>query len=278
MSDPSRTAATGADAFVLAVCAAMHAAVDGLLLGEAWVFNEPILALAIGVPLSQCSLVALWAAKSRANLLLRFVAPLVGAILCWYILSRLLVWAIGEPASAAWAVLIGLQTVLVVIWIQGYQRLRPHHATDDDDRLRFAFDLRVLILWTMAAAIVLAVVRYGCLNLQWTTDVVDWEYFDVMPILGVYNALLAVHWLWALAGGSLQMRVAKTAFTALALAATLVLVHYVVDKMVVGTVGITLLELSMLTLSQSFLIATTLAVVLVATRRQDRVETGHPMA
>jgi hypothetical protein len=246
----------------------MHVAADLLLIGKAWILSDVLQLMAVGLPLSQCSLVALWAAASRANLFLRFVAPLIGVVVCWYVLSRQLTWGIGEAASAAWAVLIGVQTLMIVMVINVYQRARPGDVKDGVKHSRLAFDLRTLILWTMAVAIAFAVVQYGRSKLQWTAGVADWAYFDAMPILGVFNAVLAVHWLWALASGSWRQRSAKIAITVLSVGAIVYFLCYVVDKIVVGAPGISLLELSLITIAQSLLITSTLAVVLVATRQR----------
>jgi hypothetical protein len=199
------------------------------------------------------------------------VAPLIGAAVCWYVLSRQLAWGIGEPASAAWAVLIGVQTLMIVTLIHVYQRARLGNAKKGVGRSRFAFDLKTLILWTMAVAIVLAAVQYGHWRLRWTTDVADWEYFDAMPMLGMFNAIVAAGWLWALASGSWQKRLLKLAITLFSVAVLVYVLFSVVNKMIVAP-GISLLELSLITISQSLVIASTLAIVLAATRQRGRME------
>jgi hypothetical protein len=260
----------------LAICLGFHAIAVWFLIRHAWFFlPDAYLWVAVALPLSQCSLAALWAVSSRANVYLRFAVPLVGAVVCWYVLTKLLPWGIGEPASAAWAISLGVQALAIVIMVNSYQRvwgfaIEGAPGASGPNRSRFAFDLRTLILWTTAVALALGFIQYGRRQWLWTAGVADWEYFDVMPMIGVFNALLAVLWLWALAAGSWQWRTAKSAITVLSIASLGFLVSKAVGWIAVGTPGIGVSELMALAAAQSILVVGSVAFVRLSARVAGR--------
>lgn len=207
----------------VAICVGFFVVADLLLISRPWFLEDRQLLIAMALPLSQCSLAAIWATSGRADPYVRFAVPLIAAITSWYVLTRILPWGIGEPASAAWALAIATQTLGIVLIVNLSQRVGDFFQRRDSpgdgtagkpNRAPFAIDLRTLMLWTTTIAIAFGFVQYGRTRWQWTSSIADWVFLEAMPIIGVFHALVAVLWLWALVAGSWQKRIAKTAVAA----------------------------------------------------------------
>jgi hypothetical protein len=259
-----------------AICCGFFIVADLLLISRPWFLgNEPLL-VAMAVPLSQCSLAALWAASSRASLYLRFAVPLVGTIAGWYVLTRILPWGIGEPASAAWALALAIQTLAIVLMVHLYDRVcsflarrgsRGEDSTSHAHPAPFAFDLRTLMLWTTAITLVFGFVRYARTRWRWTESIADWEFLQAMPIIGAFNALVAVLWLWALASGSRQKRSIKTAAVLLLIGVLGFLMSFAV-AWTTGTNAIEIHDCLVLVVAQSVFVASAIGFVLIAVRQE----------
>ncbi len=245
---------------------------DVLLISRPWFLENEQLLVAMAVPVSQCSLAALWAASSRASLYSRFAAPLIGTIASWYVLTRILPWGIGEPASAAWALSLAIQTLAIVLIVNLYDRgcrfLARRGSRDDVDasksnRAPFAFDLRTLMLWTTAIALLLGFVQYARAEWQWTSNVADWVFIEAMPIIGLFNAFVGVLWLWALASGSWQKRSTKAAVVTLLIGVLGFLMSSAVDW-ATGTNAVDVHDCLVLLVAQSVFVASGIGLVMIA--------------
>ncbi len=195
----------------LPLCVAFFLVADSFLISRAWFLEDNGLLLAMALPLSQCSLPAIWAACSGLSLYLRFAVPALGVVGCWYLLTQLLPWGLGEPASAAWALALTIQVLAITMAIQLYRLATNLTAQHDADanrpkRSRWSFDLRTLMLWTTVIAFGFGFIQFGRVQWLWTKGVADWEFLQAMPLIGVFNAVLAVLWLWAFATGNRQWR------------------------------------------------------------------------
>jgi hypothetical protein len=201
-------------AVAIAVCAGLHILVDWVLTSQAWILSDGLLVATLALPLSQCSLCAIWAATSRRSLYLRFAAPVASTIACWYILTYCLPWGMDGSASAGWAVTLAAQTLVIVAAVGVYRRLCRRASPDAETEIEagslnvFAFDLRTLMLWTTVIGIGFGFIQFGRVEWSWSASVAQWEFIRAMPVLGLFNASVALLWLWALATGHWKSRCA----------------------------------------------------------------------
>jgi hypothetical protein len=257
----------------LCVCGSIHISADLALMNQPWVLSDQLVVLALALPISQCSLCAMWAATSRISPYVRFAVAFVGAVVCWYAIAQILPWGIGDPASAGWAAALALQTFAIVTAIELYHRamnLAARRGTDGG-RVKLgnllAFDLRTLMLWTTVIGCGFGFIQFGRVEWRWTLAIADWELMKAMPVLGVFNACLGLMWLWALALGSWQWRTAKTFIVVLLGGST----SYVLPSILAWICGKTVIDVYdglLLTTAQSLYLVASLAVVLIATRNR----------
>jgi hypothetical protein len=259
----------------MSVCIGFYLVVDLLLVGRAWFLEDESQLTAAALILSQCSLAALWAASSRAIPYVRFAVPPIAAVACWYVLSRILPWGFGEPASAAWAVALGVQTLAIVIAINLYEIVCNLDTRRSGDANRpnqspLTFSLLTLLLWTAVIAVGFGFIQFGRVRWGWTADVADWEHVQLMPFIGAYNALLAVLWLWAFTAPSWKGRSAKIVGVVLLIGILGWSLSYVI-RWETGFTEVDLRGIFVLTVAQSFFLASSLAFVQVADskRRQS---------
>ena len=258
----------------VAICVGLFMVADLLLIGGPWFLDHKRLVIAMAVPISQCSLAAVWAATSRASLYLRFAVPLLATIGSWYVLTRILPWGTGEPASASWTIVFATQTLAIVLTVNLYERVRNlrqqrvwrdgSEASDSVSPL--AFDLRTLMLWTTVIAFAFGFIQFARAKWQWTFSIADWEFWQAMPVIGVFDAALALCWLWALTSASWRRRIAKI----FAVMLLVVLLGCSLPPVVAWVVGVKAMETSeslVFTAAQSILIAGSLAFVAFAARR-----------
>ena len=139
-------------------------------------------------------------------LVLRFAVPALVAVFCWYVLSQILPWGIGEPASAAWAIAIMVQIIAVVVAIRLYRLFvaviaRRTPESNTAGRSQLSFDLATLMLWSTVIACGFGFMQFGRDKLNWGANVANWECLHAMPVIAIFNAMLAVLWLWSLTFG-----------------------------------------------------------------------------
>jgi hypothetical protein len=182
------------------------------------------------------------------------------------VLTQILPWGIGESASAAWAIALVVQTLAIIIGIKLCNDVRDLTARQGADESeanpsRLSFNIRTLMLWTTVIAIGFGFVQFGQSQWQWTADIANWDFIKAIPFIGVFNAILAVLWLWALAVGSWQWRSAKIAIVLLLIGLLGFSLSHVIGW-ITGIAGISVHETFVMAAAQSFLLAGSLAVVL----------------
>ena len=91
------------------LCVLYYCAAIPVLINSPLILTNHEYAFAMGIPLSLCSLVAVWSVLSSRNLLLRFAVAIFVILMCWHAVTQLVWWGIGDPASAAWAFSFFLQ-------------------------------------------------------------------------------------------------------------------------------------------------------------------------
>jgi hypothetical protein len=245
-----------------------------VLTSQAWILSDGLLVATLALPLSQCSLCAIWAATSRRSLYLRFAAPVASTIACWYILTYCLPWGMDGSASAGWAVMLSSQTLAIVAAVGVYRRVVRHASPDADAEVEagagtlniFAFDLRTLMLWTTVIGIGFGFIQFGRVEWSWSAAVAQWEYFRAMPVIGLFNASVALLWLWALATGHWKSRCAKAVAAALLIG----LAGYALPPLLSWITGHNAIKENnglVLGIAESLLVIVSLAGVLVAAKR-----------
>jgi hypothetical protein len=188
---------------------ALHLVVDLLLISRAWFLDGDRLLLAVALPFSQCSLAVLWALYRAPNPFLRFAVPTLTFALGWQVLAKTLSWGLEEKASAAFAVLLAVQAMTLLVLCLLDRILPPlmgrgRTTVETGKAARWSFQLQTLILWTTVIGLALGFVQYGRAYWGW---IVNWsestsigfgEYARVTSSIGLFNASLAGLWMWAL--------------------------------------------------------------------------------
>ena len=250
---------------IVLVLIAIHVLLDLVLLRSAW-FSEPYqLVWAICLPLSQCSLVTMWAVATHASLWKRFLIPPLVAGCTWYVLSKLLMWGVGEPAAVAWALSLTVQVLAVLILFHLYLMAsfcytKLVHGYKSVD---VTFNLRTLMLWSAIVAGLLGFVQYGRDQWQWDVTVAEWEYINAMPVIGTFNALLAMLCWFALAGASWKWRCLKIPFVAGAITTGGYCLPYILDW-TTSSHALETAETLILSAGQSLIVSLSVVAILYA--------------
>lgn len=245
----------------LAILIGIHLALDLALVGRSWHWSLPMLMAAMGIPLSQLGLLAIWVAVATANRFLRFAVPTTGILACWFLLSLMLPWSMGEAASAGWAIVLVVQVVTILIAAQCYKLCCSLLASPMErvgDR-GLNFSISTLILWTTVLGFGFGFIQFGQRYWQWTDAVFQWAYMSSMPIIGIANGLVAALWLWVFAARGMARRIARTA-TTLALAGGLAWLQWFLTEWLAGTSAMDLDTSVTILAAQSILISVSLAI------------------
>lgn len=258
----------GTDAGPVFLCIAFYAVADLLLGGRVWFLDYWSLLVALGVLSSQCSLAAIWAACSGANSYLRFAVPPFVTVVSWYVMTRILPWGIGGPNSALWAIVLAVQTLLIVPAILVYELFwQARTDSSHSDRSRFTFNVRTLMLWTTVVAFGFGFIQFGRIHWGWSASVAQRGILTPAVVLGMFDAGLAVALLWALSIGSWRWRTAKIVIVLFSIGPLTFLLVRLLDW-TAGSFGIEFADLLRLAAYQGLFVSTWLAVVLVLRSRQ----------
>lgn len=193
---------------IVVICLVLgaHVLLDLLLLGGGWEVRGGWDLFLLAWPLSQGSLVAVWAALSPMRSYVRFPAALLALAWTWFLTVEVLTAyeATGEE-SAGWAAMFATQALAILILAtvgrlvcQRIERRRSGGSEGDFRPVQFS--LAFLLLWTTILAVVLGLGRTVLAALGWTAEVVKWQYFFFCPVLGACNAAFALIVLASLVG------------------------------------------------------------------------------
>jgi len=245
----------------LAFLIGVHLALDVILPQVSLFWEEHLVALAITVPLSQLSLVVIWAAVVLRNRILTLAVPMLGMFLCWIVLSKLLPWGTSEAVSAGWALVLLFQTATVFAAIGCSRRLlspaigKLRQGSEGANPNRF--EIRDLMLWTAVVAVGLGFMRWGIEYWGWNENLFHWELLFAVPVLGITQGLVAALWLRVFVK---RAPVYWNLLAAVLLSAGLAVSQYFLSMWVVGPAVIELQQSLTLVAGQSCLIAASLAV------------------
>ena len=184
------------------LCVLYYCAAIPVLINSPLILTNHEYAFAMGIPLSLCSLVAVWSVLSSRNLLLRFAGPILVILMCWHAVTQLVWWGIGDPASAAWAFSFFLQIAILLgtMHFAGFAeaiRSSRHGERRSRHRIKFTFELRTLGLWTATSAIVFLFIQLGVQRHEWNGSQRIWPHLTAMVWVGLLNAICALACLWA---------------------------------------------------------------------------------
>lgn len=243
----------------------VHVALDVTLTSRSWFWSQPVLMVALAIPLSQLGLLAIWAAVVSSNPLLRFGLPILGIAACWFLMSRILPWGTGEAASAGWAIALVVQVLTVLVAVECFRLIRNHRPVEEKilegttNVSQIRFGMSTLMLWITSVAIGLGFLQFGQHYWQWTAGIFQWKLLWAMPIIGITNGLVAVLWLWALACGEQTTRGAKNATSAVATGGLAFLCSYS-STWVTGTSVLKLDDSFIVLIAQSLMISLSLVI------------------
>lgn len=256
----------------IAVCAGIHILADWILISQPWFLADEFLVATLALPISQCSLGAIWAATSRSSPYLRFAVPVVSVIACWFVVIHCSVTGTDERGSAGWAIALATQTLAIVVAIEVYRRIVHRGSTiASEDRgfgvpNVFAFDLRTLMLWTTVFGVGFGFVQFGRVEWSWSAAVAQWRYFRAMPVIGLFNTAVALLWLWATWHGQWRWRPVKVVAAALLVGVS----GYALAPLLAWITGFTTISTKeglVLLSAQSVYLVASLAVVAIVARR-----------
>ncbi|QDV47119.1 hypothetical protein Enr13x_70280 [Stieleria neptunia] len=160
--------------------------------------------IAVGVMLGQCSLAAILATMFAPGKLARIAITWSAALTCWYGLSTVFYWGLGEPGAAWWAIAITVQTIVCSLGTQVMEQKRRHASASSAVALEsgntpFQFPIRSLIVLTTMAAIGFAVVEVGQRRGWWSIDSLNVHEGIMMVVVGLMVGVTALLCVIALA-------------------------------------------------------------------------------
>ena len=199
----------------ITVLICFHIAVDLVLVLPSWFLNQTLLLVAMGIPLGQLALLALWSVFIPKTAWIKCFVPACGTIACWYLLSLILPWGLSEGAPAGWAFVLVVQVLTIFFFIKLYRLsnsgLPSNHSKflGPDQKEHFRFGIRSVLLWTTVFGISFAFIQFGRQTWLWTAEIFQWEHMNAVPLIGMTNGILAVLWLWPFASRELIWLVSK---------------------------------------------------------------------
>jgi hypothetical protein len=154
-------------------------------------------AIIVALPFAQVSLIALWGATAPDPSWLRMPAVVVGVVAVSFSFTDHFQRNSNAGEAAATFLMFAAQGLLVVAAIvlarvcrYVLRRRRAEATTDDARPLRYG--LRTLILWTTMLAVFLAAGRALFDSLGWTSVELEREDLILIPLIGGFNALVAL--------------------------------------------------------------------------------------
>ncbi len=162
-------------------------------------------------PLSRGSLIALWAGFSPVRSYVRFPVAVVATAWAWYVAMKAFQVAAAHGAeSASVATMFATQALIVLVATSAGRLLwrwrRLRQGSQSEDPLIPQYSLRFLLLWTTLLSIMLGAGRIVFVQLEWTSDVLQREYFYHNPMLAVHNAVFALLVFASLVGRTWMLR------------------------------------------------------------------------
>ena len=178
---------------VIAALLAVHLAVSTLvsLVGAPGALTPnrlPLLFLAcLAWPMSQASLVAIWASISRMRSYVRFSLALLGLVCAWLVLVAVVPRELPDPECASYAAMFIAQALVILLVVAAgrlaWRQIAWHWGgLGEDHARRLQYDLATLLLWTLCLAATLGLGRL------------------VVGILGGLEPLL-LEWIFGSTGG-----------------------------------------------------------------------------
>lgn len=254
---PKRLQLTARMLFLLCI----HVVLDLFLISRSWYWTQTALIIVMAIPLCQLSLLTIWAGVVTNNPVLRLAVPILGIVSCWILMSRILPWGTGDPATAGWAVALLSQAATILVALGCFFYISRRASNDCPHTAATTFGVGTLMLWTTASALALGFVQFGRHHWQWTSSVFQWSLLSAMPIIGIINGLVAALWLWALrANGlvSLAVRIAAS----LQMTGGLALLGYYATTWITGNPVLDQGSFLLVICSQSIIISLSLAVAM----------------
>ncbi|MEM8717100.1 MAG: hypothetical protein AAGE92_15230, partial [Cyanobacteria bacterium P01_G01_bin.4] len=231
--------------------------------------------------LAQLGLITIWAAVVACNPLLRFTAPVLGVLTCWFLLASVLPWSGGEQASAGWAFALVVQVFTVFVpsgcyrlWLRRAANLHGDRDQAADSVL--SLSIQAMVLWMTAFAIAFGFVRYGQQNWHWQISFLHWEHMRAMPLIGIINGLLAGVWLWCVGARSRTLSLYSRVPIAIACLLALTFLQSLMGNWLTGSISIELFESMLILLPQSVVLSVSLAIASGSLTRVSQTSHANP--
>jgi hypothetical protein len=156
--------------------------------------NQWLLLAVSALPLAQTSVLALWGVWGSGPAFVRAPIVAVAVTVVWAVDCHALALRSNGPLSAAYALTLVVQTLLVgglLGAVRGYRSIRSRRGPEKSDG-RMRFGIGRLFGWVAASAVVLGVGKLVLSRAGWSVDVVQHELFRFGLVVGVYNAAFAL--------------------------------------------------------------------------------------
>jgi hypothetical protein len=180
----------------------VHLAAAYLIAGRIGRVDGAIWLLATtAVPVSQATLLAVWAALSRTASFVRIPVAVIGLVGVWYVELQSLAWTSQDWRSAAHAGMFAVQAAIVFVVaasVAGLVRRSRRRKGGLSATKRFQFTLGSLLAWAGAIAVLLGLGKTALAASGWTLDVTDGQVFWHGLVIGAYNACYGLLIAWAL--------------------------------------------------------------------------------
>ncbi len=201
---------------VIASLLATHLIADFVLCVNTSGSSEIVAIIGLALPLSQGSLLALWACMAGWRSYVRFPLACFGITWTWFVAIKFIPIGQDRDMAASYALFFVVQTGVIITiyyllqiilrWIA--QRRNPDAVGSPP----LQFSIGFLLIWTAVIALFLGLGKTLCLQMDWRLDVIHGEYFYFGCVIGTYDAFYALVALAAaLARKKLLLRIALAA-------------------------------------------------------------------
>ena len=173
-----------------AIAAAVHVALDCLLLAQPWNLSPYAQSAAVALPVSQNALVAVWACTGGPPLVWRLMLWPFGIAATWSVVCAMMPWPADGEIAAAWGVAFIVQSLIVCCVLGITVLAKPSLTALGIPRRRFS--LRRMLLLVTAYSIGLALLRVVVVRSGWSAQVMQWDFLGHVQVLGIYSGCYAI--------------------------------------------------------------------------------------
>ena len=181
---------------VAACLLAVHLAADVVLMWVPRRHEDVVFFIGVAIPMSQTSLLAIWACLSNWKSYIRFPVALFGVAWTYYV-EAVFIPTASRSESAKFAFMMAVQGAIIVIAISLFQFirwliLRIRHSDSLEIAEKGQFSIGSMLIWTTMVAFLLGLGKMVLPLTGWTSESIAVVDFLLLGMIGVFNAIFAL--------------------------------------------------------------------------------------